>query len=285
MVNLHRRHASTLIALGTLGALRATAATAPPRNYAPTDDPQTIAIWLKVRASLFGDRPIAEAPPGMLLLEAPARAIDAAVVPLAIRSRFPQTSARHVSRLYLFIDANPSPISGIFQFSPASGRAEIETRVRVDAYSYVRAVAELNDGTLYGTTQFVKASGGCSAPAGSDPKAALASLGQLRFRVDGNPQGSEPVPVQLVINHPNHSGMAMDQLTRQFTPAHFVRKVEVSYGGKPVFAADVDFSISENPNFRFFVLPAGADGGELRATVVDSLERSFAATYPLRATP
>jgi sulfur-oxidizing protein SoxY len=279
MVKLHRRHATALIALG---ALRAGAATeAPPRNYAPTDDPQTIAIWQKVRASLFDKRPIAAAPPGMLLLEVPARAIDAAVVPLAIRSRFPQTAARHVSRLYLFIDANPSPISGVFQFSPASGRAEVETRVRVDAYSYVRAVAEMNDGTLYGTTQFVKASGGCSAPAGNDPKAALATLGQMRFRVDGNAQGSEPVAVQLVIDHPNHSGLAMDQVTRQFTPAHYVRKVEVSYGGQPVFAADVDFSISENPNFRFYFVPA-AGAAELRATVVDSQERMFAATHALR---
>jgi len=280
MTALHRRHAVALIALAT-ACVRAE--TPPPRNYAPTDDPQTIPIWLKVRASLFDQRTIAPAPPGMLTLEVPARAIDAAVVPLAIRSRFPQTPARHVSRLYLLIDANPSPVSGIFQFTAASGRAEIETRVRIDAYSYVRAIAEMNDGTLCGTTQFVKASGGCSAPAGSDPKAALATLGQMRFRIDGDPRGQTPVLVQLVIDHPNHSGLAMDQLTRQFTPAHFVRKVEVSLDGQPVFSADVDFTISENPNFRFYFLPSG--NGELRATVLDSHDRSFAATQALRGTP
>jgi sulfur-oxidizing protein SoxY len=62
-----------------------------------------------------------------------------------------------------------------------------------------------------------------------------------------------------------------------------VRKVDVTYGGKPVFSADVDFSMSENPNFRFWFLPQGA--GELRANVVDSHDLRFVAAQALRDTP
>lgn len=248
----------------------------------PTDDPQASPVWQKVQASLFEGRAVQPAPPGLLTLEVPSRATDAALVPVAIRARLPEGSARHVTRLILVIDANPSPISAIFQFSPRSGRAEVETRVRVDEYSFVRAIAETSDGQLYGVVRFVKASGGCSAPAGTDPSAA-AALGQMRFRVDGDLDGVQPVLAQLMINHPNHSGLAMDQATRQFTPPHYVRKVEVRYQGEPVFVADVDFSISENPNFRFYFVPRG--GGELRATVIDSHDRRFAAaqTLPGRA--
>jgi sulfur-oxidizing protein SoxY len=119
----------------------------------------------------------------------------------------------------------------------------------------------------------VKASGGCSAPPGSDAAAALATMGKMQLRVDGDLQGREPVLAQLAISHPNHSGLAMDQFTRQFTPSDFVRKVEVTYKGQPVFSADVDFSISENPNFRFWFAPQGA--GDLRAVVVDSRDRRF----------
>ena len=61
------------------------------------------------------------------------------------------------------IDQNPTPVVGIFEFFPESGRAEVETRVRVNDYSFVRAIAEMNDGQLYMTARFVKASGGCSA--------------------------------------------------------------------------------------------------------------------------
>lgn len=246
----------------------------------PGDDPAVSPIWLKVRASLFEGRAIAPASPELLVLEAPARAVDAAVVPIAIRTRLPADASYHIAKLYLIIDANPSPISAIFQFTPDSGRADIETRVRVDDYSHVRAIAETSDGRLFMTTRFVKASGGCSAPAGADAAAAQAALGRMRFRVEGDLKGKEPVLAQLLIEHPNHSGLAMDQATRQYTPAHYVRKIEVSYGGRPVLSADVDFSMSENPNFRFYFLPQGA--GELRATVVDSKDLRFVAAQALR---
>ncbi len=247
----------------------------------PSDDPSASPIWKKVRASLFQDRVIKAAPAGLLSLEAPARAIDAATVPIAIRTGFAQTTNRFVSKLYLIIDANPSPISAIFALIPESGRVEIETRVRVDEYSHVRAIIEMNDGQLYAATRFVKASGGCSAPAGGDVQAASASFGKMRLRVDGDLKGREPVRAELMINHPNHSGLAMDQLTRQFTPAHYVRKVDVNYSGKPVFSADLDFSISENPNFRFYFQPQGQ--GEMRVTALDSRDMRFELVDALHA--
>ena len=235
--------------------------------------PDASPIWLKVRASLFQDRPILPATDALLVLDTPVRAEDAAVVPVAIRTGFAQSAQRRVDKLYLVIDNNPSPIAAIFQFSADSGRADIETRVRVDEYSHVRAIAELGDGQLYMATRWVKASGGCSAPPGKDPQAALANLGRLRLRVDGTAPAGQPVLAQLMVSHPNHSGLAMDQLSRQFTPAHFVRKVQVSFGGRVLLTADVDFSISENPNFRFYFVPQGA--GELKAEVLDSNELRF----------
>ena len=237
------------------------------------DNPEASEVWKKVRVSLFEARPITSPADDVLLLDAPARAEDAAIVPISIRTRFAQSPSRYVDRLWLVIDNNPSPISAIFTFTPQSGRADIETRVRIDEYTHVRAIAETNDGKLYMTTRFVKASGGCSAPPSKDPQAALATLGRMKFRVEGEVDQNKPVLAQLMISHPNSSGLAMDQATRQFTPSHFVRKVDVSYAGKPVMSADIDFSISENPNFRFYFVPQGA--GELKAEVVDSNDLRF----------
>ena len=73
----------------------------------------------------------------------------------------------------------------------------------------------------------------------------------------------------------------MDQLTRQFTPAHYVRTVNVSYAGQPVMSADVDISISENPSFRFWFVPSGE--GELKAEVEDSKDGRFVGKLPVRA--
>lgn len=269
------------VALAITSALLIGAAAVQAATLQPTDDPSASVIWQKVRTSLFQDRVIMPAPTGMLSFDAPSRAIDAAVVPIAIRSRFPQTPERFVSKLYLVIDANPSPISAIFGLTPESGLAEIETRVRVDDYSHVRVIAEMNDGKLFATTRFVKASGGCSAPAGGDAKAAQASLGKIRLRVEGDMKLHHPVRAELLISHPNHSGLAMDQLTRQFTPAHYVRNVNVTHAGKLVFSADVDFSISENPNFRFYFRPQGS--GQLRVSAVDSQNMRFDLVDALQA--
>jgi len=46
----------------------------------------------------------------------------------------------------------------------------------------VHAVAELSDGQLYVVKTYVKASGGCSAPAAKNADEAVASLGQIRIR-------------------------------------------------------------------------------------------------------
>ena len=273
-VNILRRRITMAPVFGlTLGTAQAQIKTG--------DNPEASEIWRKVRASLFGQRAIAPATDALLTLDTPTRAEDAAVVPVAVRTggalAGAQTVARRIHKLYLIIDNNPSPIAAVFQFSPQSGRADIETRVRVDEYSHVRAIAELNDGSLHMATRWVKASGGCSAPAGKDAQAALATLGRMKWRVEGAASAGVPALVQLMISHPNHSGLAMDQLSRQYTPAHFVRKVDVSYAGQPLLAADVDISISENPNFRFYFVPQGV--GEFKAEVVDSRDQRFTSSF------
>jgi len=240
--------------------------------------PADSAVWKKVHASVFGSAEL-EAADAVIVLDTPKRAEDAAIVPLAIRARFPQAKDRYIERIWLIIDNNPSPIAAVFNFTLESGRADIETRVRIEEYTYVRAVALTNDGKLYIAANYVKASGGCSAPAGKDAIAARANLGKMRLRVSDGVESGRPAIAQLMISHPNDSGLAMDQVTRSYATPHFVRSVEVRYGGKLVMNADVDFSISENPNFRFYFVPNGE--GELQAKVVDNEELEFTARMKL----
>ncbi len=244
----------------------------PVAAWAQDIDPETSVIWQKVRGDLFSGMPL-ETGGGVIALETPKRAEDAAVVPIAIRARFPQEEHRYIEKLWLVIDNNPSPIAAIFHFTRESGRADIETRIRVEQYTFVRAIALTNDGKLHMVTNYIKASGGCSAPSSKDAAAASASLGKMRLRVDDPVAVGQPALAQLMISHPNDSGLAMDQLTRNYAPPHFVRSVEVRYSGKVVLSADVDFSISENPNFRFYFVPSGSD--ELDVKVVDNHDLEF----------
>jgi sulfur-oxidizing protein SoxY len=278
MTRMHRR--TVLLTLAGAAVVTARPAFA---QLKTGDNPDASPVWQKVRASLFGDKPITSPADDLIELEAPVRAEDAAIVPVAIRTRFPQKADRYVEKVWLIIDNNPSPISAIFNFTPASGRADVETRVRVDEYTHMRAIAQTNDGKLYMTTRFVKASGGCSAPPGKDQASALATLGKMRFKVEGEVKANQPALAQLMISHPNNSGLAMDQLTRQYTPAHFVRRVNVTYGGQPVMSADLDFSISENPNLRFYFVANAKADGELKVDVVDSDDLKFETSLKLQS--
>lgn len=240
-----------------------------------TAESEAVEAWQGLRRSLFGDRPIDIQADRVLTLEAPYRAADAAAVPVAVRSLNAQQDGRYIKRLYLIIDQNPTPVVGVFEFFPESGRAEVETRVRVNDYTFVRAIAETSDDKLYMTARFVKASGGCSAPAGKDPAAAAQSLGRMKLTIDPPPAPGGDAQAQLMIRHPNVTGLAMDQLTRLYPPPHYVRKVEVSYRDHPVMRAEVTFAISENPSFRFKFRHDGE--GILVATAEDTEDKHFEA--------
>lgn len=239
----------------------------------PPPPAQDNPMWLKLRVHLFQDRPISESGAKLIELSAPARAEDAAVVPVSIKTLTAQTPEHYIKTIYLILDNNPGPVAAVFHMTPESGRADIETRVRVEQYTHLRAVVEMNDGALSMSTVYLKASGGCSVPIGKESSEPAASLGKMKLVVEDHPKLNQSVMVQLMIRHPNLSGLAMNQLTRLYEPPHFVRKVEVAYAGKSVMSADLDFSISENPHFRFYFTPK-ADG-VLTAQVQDSHDLSF----------
>jgi sulfur-oxidizing protein SoxY len=245
--------------LGLVSVVACGAAAGQPvaRQLKPSDDRPAGAVGQTARASLFGDRRIEPAPAGTLPLDAPGRAIDAAVVRTSIRTRGSPDEAQYAGALYVFVDATPAPIPANFHLTADSGRADIETRVRAGAPWHVRASAQASAAWLYGVTRFVKASGRCSAPAGTDTAAARADPGPLRMCVDGNLDAAHPVLAQWKIDDPHHFGLAMDQATRQDTPAHVARGIGTSRALRPVLSADVDSSISENPLSRVHFLRAG----------------------------
>lgn len=245
-------------------------------------------VWTGgLRDAYFADREILA--DDLITLEAPQRAENAAIVPISIKAGIPQTEDRYIRTIWLFVDKNPGPLVGTFHFTPASGRADLGLRLRVDAYSPVRAIAETNDGELHMSRRFVKASGGCSAPASSDPDAALPQLGKMKFlmhREGGEENASEvegdrATLAQLMIRHPNRSGLQMNQVTHLYAPADFVRQVKVSFEGEEIFQAETSFAVSENPSFRFYFTPQR--DGEVTVEAIDTEGRQFSETYDVSA--
>jgi sulfur-oxidizing protein SoxY len=225
-------------------------------------------IWNNVlKPEYFAQQAIEESN-DVIDLEAPVRAEDPALVPFRIVSKIKQTKDNYIKRILVLVDNNPFPFVGDFDFTPDSGKADVAMRIRVNSNSNIRAIAEMNDGKLVMTKKFVKASGGCSAPIGANLDEAMSRLGKMKFRLEDEVKIGEPNLVQLMISHPNITGMQMDQITRFIKKSHFVKDVKVTFNGKPVFTAKTDIAISSDPNFRFYFVPDKA--GELKAEVTDT---------------
>jgi sulfur-oxidizing protein SoxY len=88
---------------------------------------------------------------------------------------------------------------------------------------------------------------------------------------------------QLMVRHPNHSGLQMDQLTRFYIPVYFVRELRIWQGDDLVMSMEGGISISEDPSIRFSYLPNGAK--TFRAEAVDTDNKVFRAEWPVEATP
>lgn len=101
----------------------------------------------------------------------------------------------------------------------------------------------------------------------------MARLGKMKLKTPEGLTAGQPTLLQLMVSHPNFNGMQMDQVTRLYRAAHFVRQIRVSFEGEEIFSAETTIGVSENPNFRFYFVPHME--GELTAEVIDTNDLKF----------
>ncbi|NDW06897.1 quinoprotein dehydrogenase-associated SoxYZ-like carrier [Jiella pacifica] len=258
--------ASAIFVLAIAGPAAAQTALSPEQKAA-----EASSAWADLRPDLFGDRELVEGT-DTIAIEAPKRATDPAIVPVTL-SFDPKMDVRKVT---LVIDENPSPVAATFEFAQGADIRTLSTRVRVNAYTDIHAVAETADGKLFVTKTFVKAAGGCAAPAAKDPEVAAKEMGKMKMR-QFDADGASVHEAQLMIRHPNNSGLQKDQVTLLYIPAHFVTDLQVDKGGRPLFTMTGGISISEDPSFRFAY---GADAaGPFHAKASDTEGKVFEKTF------
>lgn len=244
--------------------------------------------WADLKYDVFGDTPIYD---GSTLfdMDAPYRAHDAATVPIRVIQS--ATSTERITRLTLIVDENPAPVVAEFDFGPSIGVLDLETRVRVNQYSNIRAIAETADGKLWMVGRYVKGAGGCSAPALKDMETALSSAGKMRMKVFdavADPASATTVTpategrrqAQVMIRHPNYSGLQRNQVTQLFIPAYFVNEMSVFLGQERLIHMSGGISVSEDPTFRFSYIDNGSKQFAVEATDTDG--GKFGKTFPVK---
>ena len=249
---------------------------------AGSDEAAYAARWKDLQQTLFAGRSLKDGT-GMLSIDAPARALDAALVPvqLTVNDGNLLRGEKAIKGIYLVIDNNPGPLAGHFTFGPQGDPRSLKLRVRVNAYTYIHAIAETRDNQLYAVARFVKAAGGCSAPAGGDEQQAMQDIGHIKLRLTQPFVPGKAMEAQLMIRHPNFNGMQMNQMTRLYTPAMFIRSIDVSYDGAEVMHMDSDISLSSDPVIGFGFVPP--QKGQLKVLVRDTKEETFGQSFDVPA--
>lgn len=235
------------------------------------DAAEQAARWKDVAFAIFGER-VMEDGSELLKLTTPNQVINAALVPVSVEL----LGDRRVVAVSVIVDNNPSPLAGTFRLGPAFARQALKMRLRIQEFSLVHAVAETDDGKLYAVARYVKAAGGCSAPDAVASNDVLARMGKMQLRRERTPDATL-VPAQLMISHPNYSGMQQNPSTGEYTPARYLERVSVSVGGEKAFDLETGISMSEDPAISFTYVAKGDGAVEVKA--LDSSSAAFSQQF------
>ena len=225
------------------------------------------ARWIDLKQALFEDVDLKNGE-GVIELTTPERAPDGAFVPISFKTHKLKDQEDIISKIHLVIDMNPVPYSGTFKFATGINQIELATRIRLDAYSKVRVIAETKKGDYFMAANFVRGSGGCSAPPLGDIDKMLVNAGKMKIKVNNIEENNDIAEAKIMISHPQFNGLQMNPATTEMIPAYYVENIEVTYNDNIVMALESDISISQDPTFRFN-FPVG-DGGDLKITAKDT---------------
>jgi sulfur-oxidizing protein SoxY len=99
---------------------------------------------------------------GRVRIDAPEIAENGNTVPMTVSVESPMTAASHVTDILVVADGNPRPGVVTFHFTPDSGVAEANTRIRLASTQWLHVVARMNDGSFFIAKKEVKVTiGGC----------------------------------------------------------------------------------------------------------------------------
>ena len=240
---------------------------------------QSDRVWNKsIRPGAFQDSEINENQADAVIeIKAPFRSEEPSVVPVSIHSKIPQTAERYIKKLHIYLDKNPLPLVGIFEFTLESGKADLAMRIRVDDNTYFRVVTEMNNGDLLMSKSFIRSLGGCSEPLGASVDESRKRMGKMKMNTIGDVALGDAILMQLKISHPNITGLGASQRTGVKPPPHFIKELRISYDGKLIMSANLTFAVSQDPSFRFFFKPEKE--ADMVVEAVDTKNNEFKTTH------
>src|SRR3981081_3744762 len=108
-------------------------------GLAPAATSESYDPWPGLVQDIFNNRAINDGA-GLIAIEMPCWAGDAAMFPVTLRPMLPPSDTRRVLAITLVIDQNPAPMAARFELGPGSSASEISSTGRGNTYTDVPAV-------------------------------------------------------------------------------------------------------------------------------------------------
>jgi len=230
--------------------------------------------WDDIRGALYGDDSVISQS-AHVTLEAPYRTSDDARTVLGGQIIAP--TGQRIIAVTLVIDENPAPVAADFTLAQPQAAFGFRLTTRINGQTPLHLVALTDAGERHVAEGYLKTSGqgACAAPPGTDPVAALATLGEMELAfLPALDAPSKSVNTRLAtlagkvsaldvdISHPSHSGLQMDQITLLYIPLRIVGEIGVALDNAPYLSMTGSISLSENPRLRVSV-PEGTSVAEV----------------------
>lgn len=235
--------------------------------------------WENIRKGLYGEQFLLSGA-GVIAIDAPYRTPIDARADLAAHVVAPDDTG--IAEVAVILDENPMPVSAVFRFEEAVPRFFFDITMRVNGPTPMHVVARTTDGRHFVAETFVKTTGqgACAAPPGTDPELALKTLGEMQIELAGQIMvgtgaALDPLALNARMNkldvdldHPQHSGMQMDQITLLFTPMRYIETLDIDLDGAGFVEMTGSISLSENPRVGLSV-PRSAQSVDVTMTDTD----------------
>ena len=121
------------------GASLLVATASPARAAAPEDMEAAIRAFV-------GEAAMRE---GRVKIEIPPLVDNGNSVTLTVSVESPMTAADHVKKIAVFNEKNPQANVAVFHLGPRSGKAQVQTRIRLATSQKLVAVAQMSDGSFW----------------------------------------------------------------------------------------------------------------------------------------
>lgn len=232
--------------------------------------------WPVIKAAFFSDQQIKDGS-DFIAIQAPITAEDASIVPITFTLNQMRKTELNISKVYLFVDANPIQLTATFHYYQKQQPIQVATRIRLEKNTFVRVIAESEDGHYFMHKVAIKTpGGGCGGGASGDEAKLRAEAGKMKLLLSQHKDANTTQltsaedsatfshHIRFNIKHPMRTGF---ERTTQgyYAKAYHIKRLDFSSASVPILSIDVGVGISADPFFDFAVSHTLEQGVQVKA--------------------